>query len=109
MQQGLVTALRTRRIDVVTAFEARMINRSDDAHLRRATSEDRVLYSFNIADYCRLHRQWLSNGETHGGIILAPQQRYTVGEQLRRLLLLLARNTPVEMRSRLEYLSVWGA
>lgn len=109
MQQGLVTALRARRVDILTASDAGMINKSDEDHLRWATREERVLYSFNIADYCSLHRQWLARGETHSGIVLAPQQRYSVGEQLRRLLHLLSKRTAAEMRCRLEYLSVWGA
>lgn len=91
MQQGLVTALRARRVDVLTASDARMIQRSDEDHLRWATREERVLYSFNMADYCSL-----------------PQQRYSAGEQLRRLLHLVSKKTAAEMRCRLEYLSAWG-
>lgn len=108
MQQALVVALRARRVDVLTASDAGMINRSDEDHLRWAAREERTLYSFNIADYCSLHRQWLERGEPHSGIVLAPQQLYSAGEQLRRLLYLLSKRTAGEMRSRLEYLSGWG-
>jgi hypothetical protein len=108
MQHGLVIALRARRVDVLTASDAGMINKWDEDHLRWAAREARVLYSFNIADYCSLHGQWLARGEPHSGIILAPQQRYSVGEQLRRLLHLLSKRTAAEMRDRLEYLSAWG-
>ena len=55
MQQGLVISLRARRIDIVTAAEAGMLNKSDQEHLERAAAEGRVLYSFNIADYYALH------------------------------------------------------
>ena len=108
MQHGLVTALRARRIDILTASDAGMINQSDEDHLRWATRQQRALYSFNMADYASLHRQWLGRGQTHSGIILASQQRYSVGEQLRRLLHLLSRTSAEEMQHRLEYLSVWG-
>ena len=108
MQHGLVIALRARRIDIVTAAEAGMINKSDEDHLERAAAEGRVLYSFNIADYYALHFSWLARGRTHAGIVLAPQQRYSVGEQLRRLLDMLNKRTAVEMQSRIEHLSVWG-
>jgi len=107
MQQGLVIALRARRIDILTAAQAGMLNKSDDDHLERAVAERRVLYSFNIADYYSLHFSWLALGRMHTGIVLAPQQRYSVGEQLRRLLAILNTRTAAEMRSRIEYLSAW--
>jgi hypothetical protein len=55
-----------------------------------------------------LHEQWIASGREHSGIILAFQQRYSIGEQLRRLLHLLNRKPAAEMMSRLEYLSTWG-
>lgn len=107
LERGLVTALRARRVEVLTAFEADMINRSDEDHLACARRNGCVLYSFNIADYCRLHSMWLSEGNTHAGIVVAYQQRYSVGEQLRRLLILVNRRSAAEMIGRLEYLSAW--
>jgi Tfp pilus assembly protein PilZ len=85
-----------------------MVGRSDEDHLRHASSEGRVLYSFNIKDYSLLHEQWIASGQEHSGIILAFQQRYSIGEQLRRLLHLLNVKRAAEMLSRLEYLSNWG-
>jgi len=108
MQHALVVALRARRVDVLTASSGGMVNRSDEEHLRHATGDGRVLYSFNIRDYSSLHAQWIASGQAHSGIILAPQQRYSTGEQLRRLLHLLNRRSAAEMLSRLEYLSTWG-
>ena len=85
-----------------------MVGRSDEDHLRHASGDRRVLYSFNIRDYSLLHEQWIASGREHSGIVLASQQRYSIGEQLRRLLHLLNRKPAVEMMSRLEYLSTWG-
>jgi hypothetical protein len=107
MQQGLITALRARRVAVVTALDAGMANKPDEEHLARASRDGRVLYSFNIADYCSLHEKWLAAGRLHSGIVLAHQQRFSLGEQLRRLLYLLNRKSAEEMRCRLEYLSNW--
>jgi hypothetical protein len=42
------------------------------------------------------------------GIIVAPQQRYSVGEELRRLMRLIGGVTAEEMRERIEFLSGWG-
>jgi hypothetical protein len=108
MQHALLVALRARRIDVLTASDCGMIGRSDREHLRHASGDGRALYSFNIKDYSLLHDQSVAGGHKHSGIILAFQQRYSVGEQLRRLLHLLNGRSAAEMMSRLEYLSNWG-
>ena len=108
MQNALVIALRARRVDVLTASDCGMVGRSDEEHLRYATGDDRVLYSFNIKDYSLVHEQWIATGHEHAGMILASQQRYAIGEQLRRLLHLVNGRSATEMRSRLEYLSNWG-
>jgi len=38
MQTALVIALRARRVDVLTASDCAMVGRSDEDHLRYATS-----------------------------------------------------------------------
>jgi len=43
MQTALVIALRARRVDVLTASDCAMVGRSDEDHLRYATSGGRVL------------------------------------------------------------------
>jgi hypothetical protein len=78
MQHGLVMALRARHVDILTAWD------------------------------CLLHQQWIARGQAHCGIILAAQQRFSVGEQMRGLLKLLNRKSASEMHSRLEYLSMWA-
>ena len=44
----------------------------------------------------------------HAGMILASQQRFSVGEQLRRLLRLGATVTPATMRNHVEFLADWS-
>jgi hypothetical protein len=73
MRHALVVALRARRVDAVTASECGMVNRSDESHLRRASSDGRVLFSFNIGDYSSLHEELIARGEAYSGIILAPR------------------------------------
>jgi hypothetical protein len=106
MPHSLVLALRARHVDVVTAFEAKMINRNDEDHLRWATEHGRAVYTFNIGDYRALHSTWLQEGRSHAGIILAIQQRYSVGEQARRLLRII-HNRPNGLNAQIEYLSGW--
>jgi len=104
----LIQALQLRGVDVVGAWNAGMRQRDDEEHLRFASAQGRVLYGFNVGDYFRLHTQFISHGRTHAGIALAKQQRYSVGEQMRRLLRLIATRSAEEMRDQIEFLSDWG-
>jgi hypothetical protein len=80
MDRSLVKSLRLRHIDVESALEAGMIHRPDEDHLRYATEHGRILYSFNAADFCRIHQQWLSSGKSHAGILLTHQhRRHSIG------------------------------
>lgn len=108
MQSGLMASLRDRRFEIVTAKEAGMVNRADEQHLRRATAEECVLFSFNTGDYAAIHAKWLSTGLSHAGIIVSPQQRFSVGEQLRRILNLAGDLSREAMRDRMEYLARWA-
>ena len=56
----------------------------------------------------RLYSNLMRAGQSHAGIILAAQQRYSVGEQMRRLLRLISSLTAEEMRNRIEFLSAWS-
>ena len=103
----LLEALRIRGVDVIAAAPSERRGLRDDDQLRWATEQQRVLYSFNRGDFCRIHSAMLRAGKRHAGIILAVQQRYSVGEQMRRLLRLTSTLTTEAMRNRIEFLSAW--
>ena len=107
MEHALVAALRPRGVDVLTADEAGMIERNDQDHLEYAARERRVLCTFNVSDFWPLHSEYLAQGRVHAGIVLMPQQRYGVGEQLRPLLHLAVTLSPEAMVNRAEFLSAW--
>jgi hypothetical protein len=73
--RNLVQALRARGVDVLTAQEAGMIERTD---------------------------------KEHAGMLLARQQHYSVGEQMRRVLKVMALKSAADMRNCVEFLSAWG-
>lgn len=108
MAHRLAQELRMRGIDVSTALEEGMIERDDIDHLEYASRKGRTLYSFNVGDYYQLHTEFLTHGKDHTGIILAQQQRYSIGEQLRRLLRIIAVRSAEDMQNRIEFLSAWG-
>jgi hypothetical protein len=108
MDSHLVLALRARGVDVITASDAGMIERLDDEHLEYASLQGRALYSFNAGDYQLLHTRYIEQNKHHCGIILAQQQRYSVGEQMRRLLRLIGSISAEEMIDNIVFLSSWG-
>ncbi len=109
MSRSLVRSLRARGIDVTTAFDEGMIEMEDSEHLEFSTQLNRVLCSHNVGDFHELHTIFLNEGKIHAGIILAPQQRYSIGEQMRRLLRLIATKSAEDMKNNLELLSMWGS
>ena len=105
MDADLVQALRVRGIDVTTPTELKAMGWTDEQQLQFAAEHGRALYSFNIRDYMPLHNRFLEQGKSHAGIILAEQRQYSVGEQLRRLLLLVATQSAEEVTDRVVFLS----
>ncbi|MBI4618108.1 MAG: DUF5615 family PIN-like protein [Planctomycetes bacterium] len=108
MDRDLVGALRDRDVDVTTAADMGMWRRKDEEMLERAVSEGRVLYSANVADFARIHAEWVAAEKEHAGLIVVQQQRFSVGEQMRRILTLAGDLSAEAMRNRLEYLGNWG-
>ena len=106
-QRDLLAALRLRQVDVTSAQEQGLAGVPDLAQLEWCHAKVRVLYTFNVRHFHALHGEFLRSVRQHAGIILAPQQRYSIGGQMRRLLRLLERKSAEEMRNHIEYLSAW--
>ena len=75
-RQALVQALRNAGVDVVTTLEANNSARVDEEQLIWAIEQERVIYSFNVGDFCRLHTAYMEQGMEHRGIILAESPRH---------------------------------
>ncbi|MBI5411337.1 MAG: DUF5615 family PIN-like protein [Nitrospirae bacterium] len=84
----LARMLRARGIDCQTAVEAGNLGRSDEEQLTYATSQGRVLVTFDRADFLALATQWAERGRIHAGLILSRQG--SAAELLRQLLHLIA-------------------
>jgi hypothetical protein len=54
-----------------------------------------------------LHGEFVVQQRTHAGIVLAPQQQYSVGQQLRGLLKLAADKSAKEMANQLVFLNAY--
>lgn len=47
--------LPIRNVDVLSAEEAQMLSRSDEEQLQWALDNQRIIYSFNVRDFYRIH------------------------------------------------------
>ncbi|WP_008316285.1 DUF5615 family PIN-like protein [Leptolyngbya sp. PCC 6406] len=102
----LLQALTSRGADVTSAAEADMLGQSDESQLAWAWTHQRVIYSFNVRDFYRLHSDCLVMGKPHAGIVLS-RQGYSVGDQMRGLLQLAAMRSLEEMANTVEFLGAW--
>lgn len=101
-QKGSFTlALRLRGVDVVTANEVGLCDAADLEQLAQAAAHGLALYTFNVGDFMALHTAYLAGGKERAGIIFGEQQRYGVGEQMRRLLRLVQMTSHEGMRNRI--------
>lgn len=103
-EAAVVRGLRARGLDVLTTIEAQRCGATDRNQLAFAAQQGRSIYTFNVGDFARLHREYLLQGINHSGIIVLPDQRYSVGEKIRRLARFIGSVTAVEMVNRMEYL-----
>lgn len=105
---AFVRALRGRGVDVTTTGEQNLTESSDEAQLLWAMTEGRAILTYNATDFCRLHQQFLADGRHHAGIIIAEQQRHSVGEMMRSVLRLMAELEAESLTDRLEFLNRWA-
>ncbi|MBN3938696.1 DUF5615 family PIN-like protein [Nostoc sp. NMS9] len=82
MDQRFIKALRARGVDVTSVGEVETISSSDKEQLTLATELQRVLYTFNVGDFCHLHSIYIQDKRSHTGIIISSQD-YSIDEQMR--------------------------
>ncbi|MGA1411713.1 MAG: DUF5615 family PIN-like protein [Prochlorotrichaceae cyanobacterium] len=104
MSHSLVQALQTRGVDVTTALEQSREGLSDEEQLKWAASQYRVICTGNVADFVQLHRQFLEAGDNHSGILIIPQQQYSIGDCLRGIMQLVISKTAEEAKNELYFL-----
>ena len=93
------TQLNQRGIDCITARDLVTLGDSDENHLTRATTMERVLCTHDT-DLLRL----AAAGTPHAGIVFAPQRGFSVGAWVKGLELMSAVYSSADMRDHIEYL-----
>ena len=108
MDRRFLEALRGRGVNLTTVLETETTGFMDQDQLVLSISLNRVFYTFNVGDFCQLHGQFLAEGRDHAGIIVSIQD-YPIGEQMRRVLKLLASRSAESMVNQLVFLSAYSA
>jgi hypothetical protein len=75
--------LRLRGYDAIHVTEIGRAGLSDEEQLFFAHTESRILISFNIRDYVRLHESFSLSKTVHSGIILSKQ--IPIGDFIKKL------------------------
>lgn len=105
--RNLVEAFENANIDVLTTADVNRLSFTDEEQLMWAAEQSRVIYSFNVGDFCRLHGSFIERQINHAGIILLQQQRYSIGEQLRGILRLINTKSAEDMINQLVFLGLY--
>ena len=98
VSKAVVMGLRRRDVDVLTVLEAGTLGVPDEAHLRRAREEGRVIFTQDD-DFLRL----AAAGADHAGIVYTTQET-TTGEIISGLMLIHWVLEADEMMGHVEYL-----
>lgn len=91
-------------IEVITTAEANNLSCSDLEQLQWSTEQKRVIYSYNVGDFCRLHKFYQEKKKEYSGIILG-KLNLSIGQQLRGFLKIIELKTPETMYNQLIFLS----
>jgi hypothetical protein len=103
-EHAVVQGLRARGVDLLTTAEADRFGSSDEEQLAFAIAQQRTVYTFDVGDFARLHNDYLDQELDHTGIILIPDQRYSIGEKIKRLAKLIHSVAAEDMVNRIVFL-----
>ena len=105
IKKSLIEALITAKLDIITTADVNMLGCSDYDQLMWAKENSRVIYTFNVGDFCRLHKEFIQNNKHHRGIVLGQQQRYSTKQQLQGLLKITSELSTEEIENQIIFIS----
>ncbi len=91
--------LRIKGYDVVSAHEVKNQGLPDYRQLQYAISEQRAIFTFNVGDFDRLHKEYMESGKEHFGILLSKQMPFS--ETLKRMTQFLFTHSSKEIKNNL--------
>lgn len=100
---AVAMGLKQRGVDAWSARDAGNLGLSDEEQLEYAKREKAVIFTHDD-DFLRLAHEWTQRGKEHWGIIYVHEQKFGIGECIRRLLDYVLTLAPEEMKGRVEFL-----
>jgi len=97
VHKKIALALRLKGYDVVSAHEVGNHGIPDYKQLQYAISEERAIFTFNVGDFNRLHKEYIKTGKSHFGILLSKQ--LSISETIRRLTKFLFMHSKEEIKN----------
>ena len=71
LQSAVAVQLRAAGFDAIATSEVNRLGQSDPSQLLWATQEGRILGTYNVSDFARMHYQWMQQGIHHAGIVVS--------------------------------------
>lgn len=99
VDEAVAVGLIRRGVDVTTTQQVGLGGATDQLVFSHCQQSGRVLFTSD-KDFLRLH----SSISDHNGVVYAHQQRISIGDAIRGLLLIWEILEPAEMAGRVEYL-----
>jgi hypothetical protein len=96
---AVAMGLRQRGVDVSISREVSLLGANDQAQLTFAHADGRVLVTHD-SDFLRMTAQ----GVSHSGIAYCPPRTYSIGEMIRRLIVIWRENEPQALVRQVKYL-----
>jgi len=103
--EAVAVSLKLRGYDVVTTRQAGRRGLTDAQQLDFAHSQGRLLFTHNVADFTKLHVEFLRKGREHSGILLARQ--LPIGFIVTAMLKFLSSSKAKDVRNQVVWLSEW--
>jgi hypothetical protein len=103
--EAVAVALRLRGYDVGTTRQTGRRGLTDGQQLDYAHSQGRILFTHNVADFAKIHVEYVRKGREHSGIILARQ--LPIGFIVTALLKFLSSSKAKDVRNQAVWLSDW--
>lgn len=99
VKNAIAHGLRRRGVDVTTTPEESLIGISDEAQLKFALSQNRVVFTQDT-DFLRINQ----TNTVHSGIVYCSQGNKSIGEIIRGLILIWELLEPSDMLGKVEFL-----
>jgi hypothetical protein len=100
---AIVGGLLRQGMDVARAQDRGLCGQDDEVLLREATREGRLMLT-NDTDFLVRHAAWQASGLSHAGIVYWHQDKYPIGEAIRRIIDYASQTSPADAANVVKFL-----